>query len=167
MSVCDELLMEFREELKTTRRVLDRVPGDKLNWKPHEKSMCLGALALHIAGIPGAIAGMVAGESFDLLKADFTPRVPKSTDEICAALDQSAIQAENAFKSATEETAYAQWRLMKGDTVMMALPRVVAWRTLLLNHWYHHRGQLSVYLRLLDVPVPSVYGPTADEKVFG
>jgi uncharacterized damage-inducible protein DinB len=167
MSVCDELLMEFREELKTTMRVLDRVPADKLTWKPHEKSMCLGALALHIAGIPGFIASMVAGDSFDVLKADFTPPLPKSTEEICAALDQSAIQAEKTFQSASEETAYAQWRLMRGDTVLMAVPRVVAWRTLLLNHWYHHRGQLSVYLRLLDVPVPSVYGPTADEKVFG
>ena len=74
---------------------------------------------------------------------------------------------EKTFKAANEENAYAQWRLMKGDTVLMAVPRVVAWRSLMLNHWYHHRGQLTVYLRLLGVPLPSVYGPTADENAFG
>jgi uncharacterized damage-inducible protein DinB len=166
MSVCDELLMEFREELKTTRRVLDRVPADKFTWKPHEKSMCLGALAMHIAGLPGAITHITSGDSFDILQGKFTPPIPKSTEEICAALDESAAQAEKVFKSSSEEAAYAQWRLLRGDKVIMAIPRVVAWRSLLLNHWYHHRGQLSVYLRLLNVPVPAMYGPSADENPF-
>jgi len=160
-------MIEFREELKATRRVLERVPADKLSWKPHDKSMSLGQLALHAAGLPGRIAGMTAGESFDASTANFTPPSPKSTDEIQSALKQSAETVEKTFQAANEETAYAQCRLMKGDTVLMAMPRVLAWRSLLLNHWYHHRGQLTVYLRLLDVPLPSVYGPTADENLFG
>ena len=167
MSVCDDLLMEFREELKATRRVLERVPADKLSWKPHEKSMSLGQLAMHIAGVPGGIAGMTSGESFDILNGNFTPRSPNSTDEIQSALNQSAETVEKTFKAANEETAYAQWRLTRGDTVLMAVPRVVAWRRMLLNHWYHHRGQLTVYLRLLGVALPSVYGPSADENLFG
>ena len=167
MSVCDDLLIEFREELKATRRVLERVPADKLSWKPHEKSMSLGQLAMHIAGVPGSIASITAPESFDVLQGNFTPPSPQSTDEIKTALNQSAETVEKTFKAANEEAAYAQWRLMKGDTVLMAVPRVVAWRSLMLNHWYHHRGQLTVYLRLLGVPLPSVYGPTADEDAFG
>jgi len=167
MSVCDDLLMEFREELKTTRRVFERIPADKLTWKPHEKSMSLGQLAMHIAGVPGAIAGITAGESFDVSKGEFTPPSPQSVDEIQSALNQSAEQVEKTFKAANEETAYGQWRLLRGDTLLMAVPRVVAWRSLLLNHWYHHRGQLSVYLRLLGVPLPSIYGPSADENPFG
>lgn len=167
MSVGDDLLLEFRQELKTTRKVLNCIPGDRLTWKPHEKSMTLGQLAMHIAGIPGAIAGMTAGESFNMEGANFTPPSPKSNDEIKAVLDHSAEVVEQTFKACDEETSFAQWRLMRGDTVLMAVPRVVAWRSLLLNHWYHHRGQLSVYLRILGVPLPSIYGPSADENPFG
>jgi uncharacterized damage-inducible protein DinB len=167
MSVTDDLLMEFREELKTTRRVFDRIPADKLTWKPHEKSMTLGQLAMHIAGVPGAIASITAGDSFDVLKGDFTPPTPQSTEEVQRALNHSAEVVEKTLKAANEETSYAQWRLMRGDTVLMAIPRVMAWRSIMLNHWYHHRGQLSVYLRLLGVPLPAIYGPSADENSFG
>ena len=167
MSVTDDLLMEFREELKVTRRVFDRIPADKLTWKPHDKSMSLGQLAMHIAGVPGAIAGMTAGESFDISTGEFTPPSPKSTDELQSALNHSAEVVEKTLKAANEETSYAQWRLMRGNTVLMAVPRVVAWRSMMLNHWYHHRGQLSVYLRLVGVPLPAIYGPSADENPFG
>ena len=114
MSVCDDLLIEFREELKATRRVLERVPADKLSWKPHEKSMSLGQLAMHIAGVPGGIASMTSRESFDILQGNFTPPSPNSTDEIKSALNQSAETVEKTFKAANEETAYAQWRLTRG-----------------------------------------------------
>ncbi len=167
MSISGDLLLEFREELKVTRRVFERIPADKLSWKPHEKSMTLGQLAMHIAGVPGSIAGITEGESFDILKGNFTPPSPQSTAELQAALNHSAEVVEKTLRAANEETAYAQWRLMRGDTVLMAIPRVVAWRSLMLNHWYHHRGQLTVYLRLLNVPLPSVYGPSADENAFG
>lgn len=167
MSVCDDLLIEFHEELKTTRRVLDRIPADKLAWKPHETSMSLGQLGMHIAGVPGGIAAITSGETFDVVKGNFAPPTPKSTDEIYAALDQSTKEVEKALKTTSEELAYAQWRLLRGDTVILAVPRAVAWRTLMFNHWYHHRGQLSVYLRMLNVPVPAIYGPSADENPFG
>ena len=166
MSVCDDLLMEFHEELKTTRRVLDRVPADKLAWKPHDKSRTLGQLAMHIATVPAGIAAITAGDSFDVLQGDFAAPQPKATDEIHSALDQTARDVEKTLTMTNEERAYAQWRLMRGDTVIFAIPRAVAWRTLMLNHWYHHRGQLSVYLRLLGVPLPSIYGPSADENPF-
>ncbi len=164
MSVTDDLLLEFREELKTTRRVFARIPADKLTWKPHEKSMTLGQLAMHTAGIPGAIAGITAGESFDVLKRKSAPPAAATTEEIQSALEHSAEVVEKNLKAASDETAYAQWRMMRGDAVVMAIPRVVAWRSMMLNHWYHHRGQLSVYLRLLGVPVPAIYGPSADEN---
>jgi len=129
--------------------------------------MSLGQLAMHIAGVPGAIAGMTAGESFDIATGEFTPPSPKSTDELQSALNHSAEVVEKTLKAANEETSYAQWRLMRGNTVLMAVPRVVAWRSMMLNHWYHHRGQLSVYLRLVGVPLPAIYGPSADENPFG
>ncbi len=166
MSVRDDLLIEFREELKTTRRVLDKVPEDKLTWKPHERSMSLGQLAMHIADVPGGIAAITAGDSFDVRKGDFTPLIPSSTKEIHAALDRSAAQVEKILQHTSEEATYAQWRLLNGDKLIFAIPRVVAWRSLMLNHWIHHRGQLSVYLRILDVPLPSIYGPSADENPF-
>ena len=167
MSVCDDLLLEFREELKTTRRVLDRVPNDKLAWKPHEKSWSMGQLAMHIAGVPGAIVGITSGESFDVSRGTFTPPTPKTTAEVISALDESAKHVERTLSSTTEEAAYAQWRLLRGETLIFAIPRIVAWRSLMLNHWYHHRGQMSVYLRVAGVPVPSIYGPSLDENPFG
>jgi len=166
MSVCGDLLLEFHEELKTTRRVLERIPVDKLTWKPHKKSWTLGQLAMHTASVPGAISTITGYDSFDVLKGNFTPPSPNNTDEIRSALDKSAHDVEKALKGTTEEQAYAQWRLTRGDTVILAIPRVMAWRSLMLNHWYHHRGQLSVYLRMIGVPIPSIYGPSGDENPF-
>ncbi len=166
MSLCDGLLLEFKEELKTTRRVLDRVPADKFTWKPHDKSMSLGQLAMHVATLPGGIAAITSGESFDVLKGKSPVPAPSSIGDVLAALDQSAIAVEETLKTTTEEMAYAQWRMVRGDKVLLAIPRAVAWRSMMLNHWYHHRGQLSVYLRLLGVPVPAMYGPSADENPF-
>jgi uncharacterized damage-inducible protein DinB len=166
MSVREELLTEFHEELATTRRVLDRIPADKLTWKPHEKSWLLGQLAMHIALVPGAIATITSGESFDVLKGNFTPPTPKSKADISAAMEQSAATVEEMLKKSTDEVAYGQWRLLRGDQLVFAIPRVMAWRKLMLNHWYHHRGQLSVYLRLCNVPVPAIYGPSLDENPF-
>jgi uncharacterized damage-inducible protein DinB len=167
MSVRDDLLTEFREELKTTRRVLERIPANKLTWKPHEKSWLLGQLGMHIALVPGAIAGITAPDSFDVLKGSFTPPTPKSCDEIHEAMNQSAATVEHTLRTTSDEAAYAHWRLKRGDELIFAIPRVVAWRSLMLNHWYHHRGQLSVFLRIAGVPVPSIYGPSLDENPFG
>ncbi|HEY1987185.1 MAG TPA: DinB family protein [Terracidiphilus sp.] len=167
MTKCEEFLMEFRQELATTRRVLERVPADKLPWKPHEKSMSLGTLAMHIAMVPGGIAAITRGDSFDLTNSKPLPPTPASTAEIFTALERSVQEVETAFKSTPEEAVYAKWRMVRGDREIFAIPRFVAWRSIMLNHWYHHRGQLSVYLRLLDVALPSIYGPSADESPFG
>jgi uncharacterized damage-inducible protein DinB len=166
MSIADEMLREFHEELSATRRILDRVPADKLGWKPHDKSMSLGQLAMHIATVPGGIVFITSGDSFDVLQGNFAPPLPKDTAEIRAALEDSVCKVEKALGESTDDFAEAPWRLMRGEQELQMRPRSKSWRTLMLNHWYHHRGQLSVYLRLLDIPVPSVYGPSADESPF-
>lgn len=164
MSIRDEMLAEFQEELPATRKILERIPEDKLAWKPHEKSMSLGQLAMHIAKVPGAIVFITSKDFFDVLTGNFAPPAPKDKSEIHAALNESARTVERALQEASEDFARASWHLMRGDHELQAQPRCKAWRTLMLNHWYHHRGQLSVYLRLLDVAVPAVYGPSADES---
>jgi uncharacterized damage-inducible protein DinB len=157
---------EFSEEMGTTRKVLDRVPVDKLAWKPHERSMSLGQLALHIASVPGAIARITKPDIFDVSRNSFNPPSPKTMDEVYAALEQSIRDVEQTFNQATEETAQADWHLMFGERELSSTPRANVWRSLMLNHCYHHRGQLVVYLRLLDIPVPSIYGPSADQNPF-
>ena len=160
------MLQEFNQEAVTTKRVLDRVPVDKLGWQPHERSMTLGQLALHIATVPGSIAHITQTDSFDVAHNDFKPPSPKSCEEISAALEQSMRTVEQTLTQCSASTAEGGWHLMAGDTELFTLPRVAVWRSLMLNHWYHHRGQLSVYLRMLDIPVPSIYGPSADENPF-
>lgn len=167
MGIRDEMLAEFREELSTTKRILDCIPNDKLAWKPHEKSMSLGQLGIHIARVPGAIAGITSKDSFDVLTGNFTTPLPKDTAEIQAALEESARSVEATLQETDDAWAQAPWCLKAGDRELQTRPRFKAWRTLMLNHWYHHRGQLTVYLRLLGIPVPVVYGPTADESPFG
>jgi uncharacterized damage-inducible protein DinB len=162
----ESMLREFSEEVATTKRVLDRVPADKLSWKPHEKSMSLGQLAMHIATVPGGIANITKPDVFDVSQNSFTPPMPKSTEEIHAALEQSIRNVEQTLKETTGDAAQANWHLMFGDKELMRTPRLNVWRSLMLNHWYHHRGQLSVYPRLLDVSVPTIYGPSADENPF-
>jgi uncharacterized damage-inducible protein DinB len=160
------MLLELREEAAITKRVLDRVPADKLTWKPHPKSMTLGQLAGHIAAIPGRISSMAQLDSFDVLKASFVPPQPNSLEEILATLEQEVRNAEQILQGMTEEQAAGKFRLMKGDRELFSQPRSGILRTIMLNHWYHHRGQLSVYLRLLEVPLPVIYGRSADTDPF-
>jgi uncharacterized damage-inducible protein DinB len=161
------MLAEFQAEAVTTKRVLERVPGDKLSWKPHAKSMSLGQLAWHVATVPANVARLAQQESFDVTQGNFTPPNPKSLDEVLTAYDENVRDAEQTLKGMTEQHAQGNWRLMKKDTELATRPRIGVLRSIMLNHWYHHRGQLSVYLRMLDVPVPSIYGPSADESPFG
>jgi len=160
------MLSEFREEAAVTKRVLDRVPADKLAWKPHLKSMSLGQLAIHIATVPGALARITQAEAFDVSQGNFVPPQPGGIEEIHAVFEQSVRQAEQYLQGMTDEKAQASWRLMLKDKEIFSRPRVSVLRSIMLNHWYHHRGQLSVYLRLLDVPVPVIYGRSADESPF-
>jgi len=160
------LLNEFREEVAITRRILERVPADKLTWKPHAKSMTLGQLAWHVATIPGGIARIAQQDSFDVLSGSFVPPQPASLQEVLAAFAQAVPATENFLTELTDDRATANWRLMKGDRELFHQPRINVVRTIMLNHWYHHRGQLSVYLRLLDVALPVIYGRSADEDPF-
>jgi uncharacterized damage-inducible protein DinB len=166
MSEIASMLREFSEEAATTRRVLERVPADKLAWRPHERSMSLGQLALHIATVPAAIADITKPDTFDVSQSRFIQPMPANIEEVHAALEQTIRAVEQTLQQTTVDTAHAEWRLMFGGQELQCIPRVSVWRSLMLNHWYHHRGQLSVYLRLLDVPVPSIYGPSADESPF-
>jgi uncharacterized damage-inducible protein DinB len=160
------LLDELREEVATTKRVLERVPADKLAWRPHAKSMTLGQLAFHVATIPGNIASMSQLQEFDASQANFEPPIPRDVQEIHAAFDQSLKSAEDTIGKMSDESAVANWRLTLHGAELFAKPRFAILRSLMMNHWYHHRGQLSVYLRLLDVPVPVIYGRSADENPF-
>jgi len=146
--------------------VLERVPGDKLAWKPHPKSMSLGQLALHIATIPGGIARIAQQDQFDVAGAAFDSPAPKNTQEILSALDDSVKAAKEYLGGVSESAAAANWRVLANGREVMAMPRAAMLRSIMLNHWYHHRGQLSVYLRLLDIPVPVIYGRSADENPF-
>ena len=166
-TITDPMLNEFRQEIATTRRVLERVPEQKLSWKPHAKSMTLGQLASHIASVPGSVARILQQDSFDVSQGNFVPPQPKSMQEVLTAFEQSVRDAEQCLQSMTDDRVRANWRLLRGERELMSFPRVVFVRSIMMNHWYHHRGQLSVYLRLLDVPLPVIYGPSADENPFG
>ncbi|HEX3748306.1 MAG TPA: DinB family protein [Bryobacteraceae bacterium] len=161
------LSTELEQEAQVTRRVLARVPEEKLTWKPHPKSMTLGQLALHLAEIPGRIAGVTKPDIFELDLSRFgnAPQ-PASVAEINKAFEDSQVTAKEYLEGLSAEQFEALWRLRVGEKEMMAIPRKWALRNIMFNHLYHHRGQLSVYLRLLDIPVPVIYGASADESPF-
>jgi uncharacterized damage-inducible protein DinB len=166
MSATAAMLQEFEQEAATTRRVLERVPTDKLAWKPHAKSMSLGTLAMHIATGPAFLTGWATQDSVTY-SGGSSPEAA-STADILAAHDASATQAKSNISSIGDANLGKMWEFKTPDgTTRMTMPKAALLRTLALNHIYHHRGQLSVYLRLLDVPVPSIYGPSADEGPGG
>ncbi len=159
--------MELEREGATTARVLDRIPDEQLKWKPHEKSMSLGQLAMHVATIPGQIAAIVAQDTFTAEPGALAPPPePTSRADLKEALAKSLADAKGYLSTVTPEQAAATWRFILSGQEIMAIPRAGVIRAIMLNHWYHHRGQLSVYLRLLNVAVPSIYGPSADENPF-
>jgi uncharacterized damage-inducible protein DinB len=162
----DALISELDQEAATTRRVLERVPDENLGWKPHAKSMSLGQLALHVATIPGAIAKFLLNDGLEMGGVNFERPAAKSASELLPALDESIKDAKAMLAGLDEQRAMAIWMLTSSGKELFAAPRIVVARTIMLNHWYHHRGQLSVYLRLLHIPVPSIYGPSADENPF-
>ncbi|WP_096187209.1 DinB family protein [Evansella halocellulosilytica] len=164
MSLANFLMKEFTEEIASTRRILKRVPEDKLSWTPHQKSMSLGQLAMHIAIIPGELSNFFSELSREI------PSVPlreaTSLYEILTTLDNSEEMAKKWLSTWSNEDLMAEWKMTKGNETIMSAPRMLMVRSIMLNHWYHHRGQLTVYLRLLDLPVPAIYGPSADEDSF-
>jgi len=163
MSSTAAMIQEFEQEAATTRRVLERVPADKLGWKPHDKSMSLGKLAMHIAGGPGFISSWALNDSFTMT-GQSEPEA-KSTADILAAHDASVAQTKANLAKVGDAGLGQTWSLKTPDgKAVMSMPKAALLRSIALNHIYHHRGQLSVYLRLLNVPVPSIYGPSADEN---
>ncbi len=165
MPIIDNMLKELEEEAQTTRRVLERVPGAQLNWRPHKTARTLGELAMHVAIVPGAIAELGASPS-PAQVPNFSDPVPESASELLPALEESIAKAKEALGGMDDKTLMETWRLMKGERELFAVPRVGLLRSVMLNHWYHHRGQLTVYLRQLEVPIPSIYGPSGDENPF-
>jgi uncharacterized damage-inducible protein DinB len=164
MATIKEILQEFEQEVQTTRRVLERVPGDRLAWKPHDKSMSLGQLALHVAMVPGAIAEASRQSPFPA--PSFQHPSPASAAELLPALDQTVTKVREILGKMDDAGLGKTWRIVDGDREVMAIPVGALFRSIMLNHWYHHRGQLAVYLRQVGVPVPSIYGPSADENPF-
>ena len=167
MTMVGPLLGELQQEAAVTRRVLERVPTDKLTWKPHPKSMSLGQLAMHTATIPGGIAKMAQLDEFDASGVDFRlHRSPKTRPKSSRPSMRVSKKPRSTCAGVNDSAAMASWRMVMNGKEVFSLPRIAMLRTIMFSHWYHHRGQLSVYLRLLDVPVPSIYGPSADENPF-
>jgi len=164
MTTIQALRDELQREAATTRRVLERVPGDKLSWKPHDKSMSLGQLALHVATTPGGVAEIARQSPFPMRKFDQAGAT--SAAELLTALDQSVARAHEVLGGMEEADLSKTWRAVDGEREVLALPVGALLRSIMLNHWYHHRGQLSVYLRQVGAAVPSIYGPSADENPF-
>jgi uncharacterized damage-inducible protein DinB len=164
-SLAGAIICELLQESEATRRLLQIVPEDKLTWRPHPKAMSLGQLALHIAGTPGGVAEGTVNDM--AAPPDFVHPEPQNTGEIITAFEEGLNTAKRILSVTSNEQALSQWKILDGETVLIAMPRVAFWRTVMLNHLYHHRGQLSTYLRILDVPLPAVYGQSADSKAFG
>ena len=165
MPIVDTLLPEYDHEIATTRKLLERVPEDKLAWKPHAKSFSLGELATHVATLP-----MWGEMTLDRSEIDATtgqrPELPASTSDLLARFDGHSAKTRAALVGRTDAELMAMWSLKRDGKVVFSMPKAIVWRSFVLNHLVHHRGQLSVYLRMLDVPVPSIYGPSADEGSF-
>ena len=165
MGMADALVKEIDQEAATTRKVLERVPSDKLAWKPHAKSMSLGELAMHTAMTPGYICGWACEEETKFGGGDKAP-VATSTADIVGAHDKSVEKYKEVMGQLGDAGLSKSWKASAGGKTLFEMSKAALVRSIALNHWYHHRGQLSVYLRLLDVPVPSIYGPSADENPF-
>ena len=162
MSIGQSLLPEFDQEMAVTRRVLERVPGERGDWKPHPKSFSLGHLAQLVSWMPGWIANTLRETKLDLLRAGGYSL--EKTETLLAGFDQNVRDARAALEAAKDADFEVPWSLTRGEQVLFTAPRAAVVRSH-ISHLSHHRGQLTVYLRLLDVPVPSIYGPTADERM--
>lgn len=164
MNLAQSLLSELQHEAANTRKMLERIPAEKFNFKPHEKSMTMMRLAAHIAEIPGLFIGHVLDTpELDFAIMRYTPATAETTEELLQIFDQSLLKAVEALKAASEEEFSKTWTLRNGEHVILSRSKIGVIRSLGLNHVIHHRGQLSVYLRLEDLPVPGMYGPSADE----
>jgi len=166
MKIGQSMLSEFDQEMQNTRKVLERCPDDKWGWKPHEKSGTLGWLAAHVATIPEWITMTIKTEELDYAPVDgptYQPPKVENRSDALAAFDKGAAEARAALETVSDEELMKDWKLLAGGQTIFTLPRIGCIRGMCLNHLFHHRGQLTVYFRLVGVPVPGIYGPSADE----
>jgi uncharacterized damage-inducible protein DinB len=162
MSISATLLPEFDMEMANTRRTLQRVPTDKFGWQPHAKSFTMGKLATHLATLPTWTGVTLATSGLDL-SLPFDQPKPATTEEVLEVFDKNVAEARAALAGAADDVFFQSWTLKNGEHVIFTLPKVAVLRGFVVNHMIHHRGQMTVYLRLNDIPVPSIYGPSADE----
>ncbi len=165
MALKDGLIAELKHEASMTRKMLEKVPAESFAWKPHEKSMTLGRLATHVAEILHWVPDIINFDEYDFAARPFSSYTATSQQELVDILDEKVNAAIDALSASDEELFSKHWQVRRGEQVFFDLPKKVAVRSWAYNHLYHHRGQLSVYLRLLDVPVPGMYGPSADERM--
>jgi uncharacterized damage-inducible protein DinB len=169
MGINAALLPEFDNEMANTRKTLERVPEGKSDWKPHEKSMAMGGLASHLSNIPTWAVYTIAQDSLDLAPGG-NPLPPQklaeSQAELLSTFDENVAKARAAIAGASDEELFKSWSLLTNGTTILTMPKIAVLRNFVMNHLIHHRAQLGVYLRLNDIPVPSIYGPSADESPF-
>ena len=163
MSISQSLLPEFDQEMAGTRRVLERVPAEKFSWGPHGKSMIFGRLAVHLAELPSWTTLTLNTSELDFAATPYAPTEVETTQDLLNIFDKAASEARAALAGAGDEVFFQNWTLRNGDQTLFTLPKIAVLRSFVLNHMIHHRAQLTVYLRLNDIPVPSLYGPSADE----
>ncbi|MBB5344623.1 DinB family protein [Tunturibacter empetritectus] len=156
------LLAEFEAQAPVTRRFLERLPEDKLTWRPHARSLTAGQLAYHLAFVPGGVVR--SAQKNEITPPDFQFPQPASVQEVLDTMDRSVATVREVLPGFDDAAMNATWRIVDGDKEIAAMPRIAFLRNIMLNHWYQHRGQFCVYLRLLDVAVPSSWGPSADER---
>ena len=161
--IASAFIAEIEQEAKVTREMLSRIPADKFDWKPHEKSMSFGKLASHVAEMFGYTPATLAQPELDFSKFDYKPFEPATTDDLVEFLDKNVNEAVDALRNTADGQFAESWTMRNGETVYFTMPKIAVMRSVVLNHIVHHRGQLSVYLRLNDIAVPSIYGPSADE----
>jgi uncharacterized damage-inducible protein DinB len=169
MKMNQALLAEFDQEMANTRKTLERVPNEKFDWKPHQKSMPMGYLATHIATLPHWAVDTLRRDSFDIAPEGGEPyKVPeaKNTKEVLAFFDESVAAARSAIAEASDEDFAKPWSLLQTGKTLLTMPRAAVLRGFVISHGIHHRAQLGVYLRLNDIPIPAIYGPSADENPF-
>jgi len=165
MLIVDSLIPEFDHEMATTRKVLERVPEERFDWKPHEKSFSLGVLAKHVATLPTWGTETLSRSEIDLV-GNNPPTSATSKNELLTAFDKNVGDARAALAGKSDAELMAMWSLKRNGKTVFSMPKTTVLRSFVLNHLIHHRAQLTVYLRLLDIPVPSIYGPSADEPAF-
>lgn len=166
MALNEAMIAELQQEAATTRKMLERVPEKSLTWKPHDKSMTLGKLSTHIAEIPMWVSASVNQDVLDFEKEPYKAIGINNNEELLKIFDDNITQAIECLKNASDEKLMGNWTMRNGETVYFTMPKLGVLRGFILSHLIHHRGQLSVYLRMLDVPLPSVYGPTADDATM-